>query len=337
MIRRFTSVFVLIASLITSAAAQEHVTVATTRDVANAALFLAAARGYFKAEGLALEMLAYPDAPAAAKALGTDAADLGLAAFSATAFALAGSGKIKAIAAQVREWRSYEGNEVVASTAAYGRGLHGLRDLAGKSIALNALGGIFHYELAQIARHKGFRLKGVVLKPLQSFDAVAQAVADGKVDAAILPPLYARELLAANQARPVGWYSELDEQQLGALFATAKTLANRHAMVKKFLNAYRHGAADYAAAMLRHDSYGKLRIDAKARAAAAAIGLYIYPGRDPNSTTPVVASGVYYMDAQARLDLPDLERQVAWFKEQGLIDRNSDAHTMVDMDYIAGR
>ncbi len=337
MIRRLTSALILIASLVTSATAQERVIVATTRDMSNAALFLAAARGYFKDEGLQLEMRAYPDAPAAAEALGLGAADLALTAFSATAFSLAASGKIKAIAAQVREWRGYEGNQVIATPDAYRRGLHSLRDLAGKSVALNGLGSVFHYELAQIAQHNGFKFDSQSLKALPSFDAVAQAVIDGKVDAAILPPLYVQELLSSGQARPIGWFSELGEHQLGALFASAKTLANRRDMVKKFLIAYRRGAADYVTALLRHDSYGKRRIDAKARDAAAAIGLYLFPGRGPNSTIPVVSSGAYYMDAEARLDLADIERQVAWFKAHGLIAPNADAHTMVDMDYVAGR
>ncbi len=235
MICRAVASLTLIASLIAPAAAQERVSVATTRDGANGALFLAAARGYFKAEGLDLTMRAYPDAPAAAEALGMGAADLGLAAFSATALGLAGSGKIKIIAAQVRERSRYEGNEIVAANAAYGRGLHGFADLANKTIALSALGSIFHYQLAQIARRKDFGLGGVTLKPLHSFAAAAQAVATGKVDAAILPPLYARELLLAGRARLIGWYSELDGAQLGALFASAKTLAARRPVVEKFL------------------------------------------------------------------------------------------------------
>jgi NitT/TauT family transport system substrate-binding protein len=337
MIRRFASLLLLIAGLVTPAAAQERVTVATTRDIANGALFLAAARGYFKAEGLDLSMRAYPNARDAVEALAMGATDLGLAAFNATVFSLAGSGKIKAIAAQVREQRGYEGNEIVASTKAYARGLHGLADLANKSIALSELGGTFHYQLALIAQRKGFDLNGVTLKPLHSFDTVAQAVAGGEVDAAILPPFYARDLLETGRARPVGWYSELDGEQLGALFASAKTLAGRRAMVVKFLRAYRRGAAAYAAALLRHDSYGKRVFDAQTRAAAAAIGLYLYPGHAAGETAPLVAGAAYFMDAQARLDLSDLARQLAWFKAQGLIDKRVDAHAMVEANYIAGR
>jgi NitT/TauT family transport system substrate-binding protein len=336
MLRRAGPVLLLIASLSAPAAAQEHVTVATTRHMDNAALFLAAARGYFKAEGIDLVMRAYPNARDAAEALGKGDADLALAGFSATAFALAGSGKIKAIAAQVREKRGYEGNEIVASNQAYVRGLHHFADLRNHLIALNELGNSFHYQLAQIAQRNGFASNGTLLKALHSFDAVSQAVAKGEADAAILPALYARDLLLAGRARQIGWYSELDGAQLGAPFASAKTL-KRHALVEKFLKAYRRGVADYASTLMRHDQYGKRIYDARARDAAAAVGLYVFPDHPVANTAPVVASAAYFMDAQARLDLKDFERQVAWFKQEGLIDKHVEARDMVDVKLAEGR
>ncbi len=86
--------------------------------------------------------------------------------------------------------------------------------------------------------------------------------------------------------------------------------------------------------MLRLDTYGKRKYDAKARAAAAAIGHYLYPDNQESRTAPVVASAAYFMDAQARFDFADFARQVAWFKAQGLIDRNIAAHAMVDLTLI---
>lgn len=323
-------------SMATPAAALEPVTVATTRDVTNAALFLAATRGYFKAEGIELAMRAYPGAPAAAEALAGGDADLGLFAFSATAFNLAGAGKIKAIAAQVREKRNHEGNEIVASVIAHSRGLRGLENLAGKLVAVDELGSTFHYQLGQIAAHKQFGLGTMTLKPLPSIDAMVQAVATGKVDAAILPPFYARDMLQAGQARMVGLYSEIDEQQLGALFASAKTLASRRATVAKFLRAYARGAADYTAALARLDSQRKPIRDATSKNAAAAIARYVYPGRNSESARRAVAGGAYYMDPQARLDMADLARQIAWYKAQGLIDKKIEAVDVADLTFLAG-
>lgn len=333
---RSVAALIALLGLAAPAFALDPVTVATTREVSNAPLFLAATRGYFKAEGIELAMRAYPGAPAAAQALAGGDADLGLFAFSATAFNLAGGGKIKAIAAQVREKHNHEGNQIVASVVAHARGLRELANLAGKLVAVDELGSIFHYQLGQIAAHKQFGLGTMTLKPMSSVDAMVQAVAAGKVDAAILPPFYAREMLQAGQARLVGLYSELDEQQLGALFASAKTLASRRATVEKFLRAYARGAADYTAALARLDSQRKPISDATSQNAAAAIARYVYPGRNTERASRTVAGSAYYMDPQARLDIADLARQIAWYKAQGLIDRKIEAVDVADLTFMAG-
>jgi NitT/TauT family transport system substrate-binding protein len=162
---------------------------------------------------------------------------------------------------------------------------------------------------------------------------VARAVSTGKADAAILPILYARELMVSNQARLVGWYSELDEQQLGALFVSAAMLQTRRAAVEKFVRAYRRGTADYAAALLRYDRFRKRISDAKSQAAAATIARYVYPGKSATAAATVEA-GAYFIDAQARLDVADIERQVEWFKAQGLVEAGIDVRSVVDLSLI---
>ena len=317
-----------------SAAAQERVTVGTFRAVSNGALFIAAAQGYFKAEGLDVEMTAYASAQPVVEALSLGATDLGLTSFTAAAFELAGKGAIKAVAAQVREKRDFEGNEVIVSNAAYARGLRKFDDLAKASFAISQIGSSFHYQLGQIARAKRFDLAGITLKSMQSLDAMAHAVATGGSDATILPAKYARELLVASQAKLIGWYSELDEQQLGALFASAKMLKARRATVEKFVRAYRRGAADYAAALLRRDRYGKRISDTKSQAAAATIARYVYPGQPLSRAVATVEAETYFMDAQARLDVADIVRQVEWYKSQSLIAASIAARAVVDVGFI---
>ena len=54
MIRRAAAIFVFISSLAFAADAQERVVIGTQRLGENGALFMAAAQGYFKAEGVAV-------------------------------------------------------------------------------------------------------------------------------------------------------------------------------------------------------------------------------------------------------------------------------------------
>ena len=333
MIVRGLAIISILASLLAPASAQERVTVGTMRLATSGALFIAAVQGYFKAEGLDLEMTAYPSEQAVVEALAAGTNDFAVAAFTPAVFNLAGKGAIKAIAAQVREKRDYEGNELIASNAAYARGLQKPEDLANKSLAIGQPGSSSHYQAGQIARIKRFDLSTVTLKPQQSLDAMARAVATAAVDATILPAQYARELLTANQAKLIAWYSELDEQQLGALFASAKTIATRRATVEKFMRAYRRGAADYAMAFLRRDKYAKRISDAKSQSAAAAIARYVYPSQPVNKASATVEAGAYFMDSQARLDAADIARQVEWYKSQKLIDGGIDPRDVIDMSF----
>ena len=127
MIRRAAISLVLVVNLAIPAAAQERVLVGTQRLTENGALFLAAAQGYFKAEGIDLGMTAYESDQMVAETLAAGTTDFGLGGLTPAAFNAAGEGLIKAIAAQAREKRYYEGSEVVASNFGFAKGLPDVR------------------------------------------------------------------------------------------------------------------------------------------------------------------------------------------------------------------
>jgi NitT/TauT family transport system substrate-binding protein len=334
MIRRAAAIFVLIASLIAPAAAQERVMVVTQRLTANGGLFIAAVQGYFKAEGLELEMGAYGSAREVVEAVAAGSADLGLTEFTPTAFNLAGQGVIKAIAAQAREKADYEGAELVASNAAYARGLRKFGDLASKTVAIETLGTVPHYQLAEIARVKGFDPATMSVTPLYSSSETAKAIENGKVDAAILPSQAVRSLLGSNQAHFIGWLSEIGEPQTGALFASVAAIKSKRAALEKFVRAYRRGVADYAAALLRHDRFAKRISDSKSRDAAAIIARYVYP--DTSTGAAIVEASAPFIDPKARIDIADIERQLAWYQARGFVDKTVQARDVVDLSFTAG-
>jgi NitT/TauT family transport system substrate-binding protein len=332
MIRLTVAIFIFISNLSFAADAQERIVIGTQRLSENGALFLAAAEGYFKAEGIDLAMTAYDSDKVVADMLASGATDFGLARFTPAAFDAAGKGLIRAIAAQAREKRDYEGSQIIASSIGFQKGLRKFDNLADKTVAIDALGSTAHYQLLQIARIKHVDPARITVKAPGTLDAIARAVGTDQVDAAIMPSLYARELLMANQAKFLGWYSELDEQQLGALFVSKKMLETRRAAVEKFVQAYRRGAADYAAALLRKDRSSKRISDIKSKEAATTIARYVYPDRGDAAAT--VELGAYYIDPQARLGVADVARQIAWYKSQGLIDKAVDARTVVDASFV---
>jgi NitT/TauT family transport system substrate-binding protein len=331
---RFAAALAFLVAFVTGCLAQEHVAVAAQRVTANGALFLADARGYFKAEGLDVEMTAYASARDIAQAVASGAADFGIAGYTADAFSYAGEGLIKFVAAQVSEKQGFEGNDVVASMVAWTNGLRRVEDLGGNSVAF--AGSTGHYQLAELARAKKFDLAGVKLQQMPSEEDVARAVAQQKVHAAILPSGYAHELMIASQAQLIGWYSQIGGLQLGALFASGRMLDARREVAAKFVRAYRRGVADYAG-MLQLDRAGKRILSVSTREIATIIARYAYPGKPLGRSAASVEMDAMPIEAGARLDLADLARQVQWYRGQKLIETAADAKDMIDEQLAAGR
>jgi NitT/TauT family transport system substrate-binding protein len=324
----------LLAILATSASAQERVTVAAQRLPENGALFIADARGYFRAEGLDLEMTAYNSARDVAQAAASGAADFGIAAFSAPAFEYAAEGLIKFAAAQAVEKHGYEGAVVVASNIAWMGGLRRLSDLGGKSVGF--AGAASQYKITQIAKVKNFDIARVVFKPMQTDEDVARALTNEQVQAAILPASYAHELMIASQVKLIGWYSEAAGQQLGALFASAKMLNTRRAVAEKFVRAYRRGAADYAG-MLQLDRSGKRMFTVGTREIATIIARYAYPGRPLGRAAASVEVTALPVNSSAQLDADELAQQVEWYRTQKLIQTAASGKDMLDSELNSGR
>jgi NitT/TauT family transport system substrate-binding protein len=319
-----------------TASAREKTAVGVLRFVSSGPLFVAVEKGYFKQEGLDVELKFFDAAQPIAVAVVTNDTDFGLTAFTAGLFNLAGKGGLKVIAAQAKEAKGFEGNAILASNAAWEKGLRKIEDLPGHSLAISQVGSSFHYQLGQLARVKGFDIKRVDMKPLQSLGNMVAAVKGNSVDAIIIAPHLAKQLMADNAAKFIGWYSDLDEYQFGALFANARMLAARRPTVEKFVRAYTRGTAEFSAAMLKSDASGKRVFDASSHAIAALVAKHVYPGEPAEKAVGLVEASTFYVDPQGRLDVGDIYNQVAWYKSQGLVDASVDPKSFIDLSFVQG-
>jgi NitT/TauT family transport system substrate-binding protein len=337
--RRALRLVLVLAAMVVAgpgAAAQDKVAVGVLRFVSSGPLFVAVERGYFKHEGLEVELKFFDAAQPIAVAVVTGDVDFGLTAFTAGLFNLAGKGGLRVIAAQAKEAQGYEGNAILASRAAWEKGLRRIDDLKGHSLAITQVGSSFHYQIGQIARLKGFDLAGVALKPLQSLPNMVAALKGNQVDAIIIAPHLAKQLLASGDAKLLGWYSDLDEYQFGALFTSPKTIEARHGVVEKFVRAYQKGAGEFAAALLRRDDSGNRVFNAGSHALAALIAKHVYPSESPERAVSLVEASTYYVDPQARLNVGDIHAQIAWYKQQGMVDAAVDPRALFDLSFLQG-
>ena len=56
-----------------------------------------------------------------------------------------------------------------------------------------------------------------------------------------------------------------------------------------------------------------------------------YDGHDA-----LVKASTFYVDAQARLDVADILKQIAWYKAQGLVAPEVDERSFLDLSFVKG-
>ncbi len=233
------AVAALAAFAATPALAQEKVSVAVLRFVSSGGLFLAVEKGYFKQEGLDVELKFFEAAQPIAVAVVSGDATFGVTAFTGGFFNMAGQGALKIVAAQAKEAKGFEGNMALASKAAYEKGLTSVDKLPGKSLGVTQVGSSFHYQLGQIATANKFDIKSVDMKPLQSLPNMVAAIKGSQVDAIIIAPQLAKPLIDSGDAKLLARMSDIADYQFGGLFTATATIKDKRATVEKFVRAYR--------------------------------------------------------------------------------------------------
>src|SRR3954454_4350402 len=293
----------------------------------SAPVFIAQDKGYFKQDGLDIELQFFdPDQPIAVAVTSGDV-DFGVTAFSAGLYPLAGKGTLKVIGGMSREKAGYPLIGYFASNNAWAAGLKTPKDLAGKRIAVTQVGSSFHYSLGLLADKYGFKLSDVKVLPLQSLSNAAAALKGETVDAALLPVSTARTLMDADGAKLLGWVGDETPWQLGAVFASPKTLTN-NALVTKLLSALVRADREYHDVILASVKNGKAGINEQTKPLLEIIAKYT------NLPVEQVVGNCAYIDPDGKLDVKNVDNQIKWLQEQGFADKGFDAEAIIARDYV---
>jgi NitT/TauT family transport system substrate-binding protein len=313
--------------------AADKVSVGVLRFVSSGGLYLGVERGYFAAEGLDVDLKFFQAAQPIAVAIASGDTEFGLTGITAGSLNLAGKGGLKIAASQGAEKKGFTGNQIVASNEAYAKGLDAPKKLAGATVAISQVGSTFHYQFGQVAEAEGFDLARITMKPVQSLPNMIAAVKTNQVDATILPSHIAQPLVTKGEAKIVAAMSDVADYQYGALFVSPKLVAEKRDVVARFVRAYKKGLADYGAALLRTDASGKRIADDTAKQAAVQIAKYVYPSDPPEQGAAKVIASAPYCDPTGKLDLAGIEKQIAWYKAEKLVDAGVDAKAFVDLSF----
>ena len=322
MVRRWLLLALLLAA---TPGAAEPVKVGIVKTSASGHVFIALEKGYFAEEGLEVTLIPFEAAQPVAIAVVTGNLDIGVSALTAALYALGGQGALRLVAGQSRDLPTYQNINYLASNRAYEAGLRTPKDIAGHSVALTQIGGPSHYALGMLAEKYHFTLKGLRLFPLQSFPNIASALAGNQVDVGMLAATPGLAAVNGGEAKLIGWVGEETPWQIGGVFVATATADNRRDFVARFLRAYIKGARDYHAAFSGPD---EKRADGRTAGAMREI-IAKYTGQPAEA----LRDGIGYVDPEARVDVQDILRQIAWYKSQNMLKLDGTGDYIIDRRY----
>ena len=321
------------AGLLTMASLQAHADellkakVGVLRLSSSAPVFIAQDKGYFRDAGLDIELKFFDAAQPIAVATTSGDIDFGITAFTAGLYNLAGKGALKVIGGMSHEKAGFPLIGYFASNKAYAAGLKTPRDLAGKRIAVTQVGSSFHYSLGLLADKYGFRLADIKVLPLQSLSNVTAALKGETVDAALLPISAARKLVDDGEVKQLGWVGDETPWQVGAVFASPKTLTNKP-LVTKLLAALERADREYHDVILAGVADGKAPINEQTRPLLEIIAKYT------NLPLEQVVGNCAYIDPDGKLDVKNVANQIEWFQAQGFVDKGFGVDAILAKDYV---
>lgn len=305
----------------------EPIKIGTLKVAASGPLYVAVDKGYFAAEGLDAKIVFFEAAVPNAVGVVTGELDFSTSALVASIYNLAGHGELRIIAGASREVPGFQGQSFLASNRAYAAGLTTLKDFAGHSFAVSQRGGPANYVLGLIAAKYGFPLSSVRILAMQTLPNALSAVVGGKADTTIISmsPSFP-SLIASGKVKFLGWVGDEVSWQYGAAFTSARIADGKPDEVKRFLRAYRKATREYYDAFTGPD--GKRRDGPEATAILAILAKYT------GQTVAQLREGVPYYDRDDRLDVADVERQIAWYEQQGMLKGSIDPQKVIDKRYV---
>ncbi|MGE5150781.1 MAG: ABC transporter substrate-binding protein [Rhodospirillaceae bacterium] len=303
--------------------------VALLRLSSSGPVFIAQEKGWFKEAGLDLAIKDFTAAAQPPLAVVSGDADFGMTAFTAGFYNLAAKGGLKVIAAQSAEKPGYPLVAIAVTNAAWDAGVRSIRDFAGKRIAMTTAGSSMHYSIEIVARKHGVDPKIITMVSLNSLPNMAAAFKGGTVDGAIFPVTTWRQVEKDAGGHLIAWVGDEVPWQLGGVFTSPKTVAERRPVVEKFIAGYQRGATAYNDAFGKRDN-GKIvpgpGYDDVLKILAAAV----------KQSAELVAAGLPFIDPMGRLDVGDIYKQVELWKAQGQVARDADPKTFVDLTFVKG-
>lgn len=297
----------------------------------HAPTIIAGAKGYFTAQGLNADFVTFEAAEPMAVAIASGDVDFGITAITGALISLADKGAVKVIGGALAETPNVEGQKILASKAAYAKGLTTPAQLKGHSFGVTTMGSSFQYMAHKIARKEGWPDAAIALRPMQTVPNVIAALKSSQVDAWAIVPNIADPLAKDGAAVQIGKIADfIPDYQVTVIFTSTANATKRPALVKRFLAAYGKGVDDYNAALV-----DKTMNPQQTDAIVAMIHKYVYASMPLDKAAPRIRAGAMRINPGARLNVANVKDQLAWFKAEKMVPPDATYEKLVDATFIS--
>lgn len=299
----------------------------------HAPTMIALAKGYFAQQGLDAELVSFEAAEPMAIAIASGDVDFGVTAITGGLISLADKGAVKVIGGALQEWPKVEGQKILASKAAYAKGLTSPARLKGHTFGITTAGSSFQYMAHKIAQKEGWPDSAIPLRPLQSVPNVIAALRSGQIDAWAIVPNIADALTKGGDVKQIGTIADfIPEYQVTVMFTSTANVTRRPTLVKHFIAAFEHGVNDYNAALVDKTASPKDTADI-----VAMIHKYVYASMPLDKATPRIEHGAMRINPGGRMNLASIKDQLDWFKAEKMVPADVTMRQLVDTSFVKAR
>lgn len=301
----------------------EKISVGLLKLTSSAPIFIGIEKGFFKEEGLNLEIEWFEAAQPIAVATASNKVDIGATGITASLFNMVSSGQALTIVADKgREQAGYSSSAIVVRKDLWEQGIRKIEDLKGKRIGITQSGSTLHYMVGRLVEEKGLTLNDVEIVSLGKIGALMASLQSGQVDAIVLNEPNISKVEAAGYGKVLSQVGDVMEYQTSAIFFSPKLVKDKSVGVK-FLKGYIKSTRYYYDAVLK-------RQDGK-----------IVPGENYDEVVTIIAkytgvpvedvkSGLPYMDRDGKLLGQDLQTQIDWYMNHKMLDKHINSNQVVN-------
>ena len=293
---------------------EKKTSIAMLKLTSSAPIFIGIEKGFFKEQGIDLDIQWFQAAQPIAVATASNKVDIGATGITAGLYNMvAGGQNLSIVADKGREQKGYSSSAVLVSTDLWKKGVKKVADLKGKKIGITQTGSTFHYMIGRLLEENGLSLNDVELVQLTKISALMESLKGKQIDAVILNEPNITKVIKEDYGKLIIQVGDVIDYQTSAVFYSPDFLKDKEKAIR-FMKGYIKSTRYYYDAVLTQKD-GK-----------------IIPGQNYDEVVNIIAKytetptedikfGLPYMDRDGRLLEKDIQTQMDWYVSHKLMDK----------------